>query len=315
MSVQPWSGTYAVMLCPFQEDFGIDKAGLRTYSQQLALVDGLAGVVCNAFPGEAPSLQRTECAQVTQIVAEEVGNRLKVVAGVRAESTEAAVDHALVAREAGAHAILLTPMRDWLHTGRSKQDAMDYVAAVADNVDMPIVIDQPPVWTKACYFLDELITLASIPQVVAIRMSLGRSFLDSEQIRQSASHLSILSSHDAFLCEALLAGADGAMVSLAGLLPEPVVSLVNAAAQGDVAKARGLQEYISTLAQTLGLFNDDARICCQRLKAALVLLNRLPAATVRPPLLPLSEQEIEHMRLGMDTYRSRLRIDPELLPI
>ena len=315
MSVQSWSGTYAVMLCPFREDFGIDEPGLRAYSQRLALVDGLMGVVCNAFLGEAPTLQPSECARVTQIVAEVAGTRLRVVGGICGESTEAAIDHALAAKEAGAHAILLIPLRDRLHTGRPKRDAMDCVAALADKVDMPIVIDQPPAWTKACYSLDELLTLTRIPQVVAIRMSLGRSFRDSEQIRQAVPHVSILSSHDAFLCEALLAGADGAMVSLAGLLPEPVVSLVDAAAQGNVGKARGLQEYISTLAQALGLLDDNAHVRCQNLKAALVLLNRFPSATIRPPLLPLSEQEIEHIRLGMDTCRSPMRTEPELPPI
>ena len=315
MSVQLWRGTYAATLCPFKEDYRIDEDGLRTYVQYLAREHDMKGLVCNTLHGEVLSLQPGERARVTQIMAEEVGYRVRIVAGVCAESTPAAIDHALAAKEAGAHAILLMPLHNWLRTGRAKQDAFSYVAAVAANVDIPIIVDQYPAWTKACYSVDELITLFDIPQVVAIRMSLGRCFHDSEQIKKAAPRILILASHDGFLCESLLAGADGAIVALAGFVPELVVPLVNAVLQGDQVKTRSLQERVSALAKTLGLFDDSSSVPCQRLKTALTLQDRFPSVIVRPPLLPLSGQEVEHIRVGLTAYRSQIREELEQLPV
>ena len=81
----PWAGVLPATLCPFHSDESIDEAGLRQYMQELANVEGIKGVVCNGHTGEIMSLRLHERQRVTQITAEAVGEKVKVVSGVSAE--------------------------------------------------------------------------------------------------------------------------------------------------------------------------------------------------------------------------------------
>ena len=101
-----WSGVFAATLCPFHEDYTIDEAGLREYARYLASVDGIRGLVCNGHTGEVMSLRAAERVRVTEVFAEAVGDRVKIVSGICCEGSFEAIDHALAAKEAGADAIL-----------------------------------------------------------------------------------------------------------------------------------------------------------------------------------------------------------------
>jgi len=121
-----WSGVFAATLCPFKEDYSLDEGGLRAYARYLASVDGIKGLVCNGHTGEVMGLRPAERARVTQIFADEVGDKVNIVSGVCAEGSFEAIDHALAAKEAGADAILLMPPHHWLRFGRSSKTAVGF---------------------------------------------------------------------------------------------------------------------------------------------------------------------------------------------
>lgn len=152
----PWAGVFPATLCPFHPDESIDEAGLRQYMQELASVDGIKGVVCNGHTGEIMSLRPHERQRVTQVTAEAVGDRVKVVSGVSAEGSLPAIDDALAAKAAGADAILLMPAHHWLRFGRTPETAVAFFQDVAEGADIPIIVHQYPAWTKAGYSLEEM---------------------------------------------------------------------------------------------------------------------------------------------------------------
>ena len=82
MFENPWSGVFAATLCPFREDYSIDEEGLRAYSRYVAGVDGIRGLVCNGHTGEVMGLTARERVRVTEIMADEVGDQVKIVSGV-----------------------------------------------------------------------------------------------------------------------------------------------------------------------------------------------------------------------------------------
>jgi 4-hydroxy-tetrahydrodipicolinate synthase len=311
-----WGGTFAATLLPFRDDYSIDEDGLRTYARYLGSVKGLKGVVPNGHTGDIMGLRIAERSQVTRIFAEEVGGRMKVVSGICAEGSFEAIDEALQAKEAGADAILLMPPHHWLRFGRTSRTAINYFQDVARGADIPIVVHQYPAWTKASYTLAEMLEIVKIPQVVVIKMGtrdMSRAYHDYKVLKQAAPHIPILTCHDEYLLESLLAGADGALVGFAGFVPELIVALVQAALAGDLVEARRLQQYVYPLAKLVYRFGEPSGDAHQRMKAAMTLQGRFPSMTVRPPLPALSPAEIERIKAELVEARYELAL-PALQP-
>jgi 4-hydroxy-tetrahydrodipicolinate synthase len=299
MFENPWSGVFAATLCPFGEDFSVDERGLRAYARDLASVDGMKGLVCNGHTGEVMGLRAAERAQVTGIFADEVGRKVRIISGICTEGSFEAIDHTLAAKEAGADAILLMPPHHWLRFGRDFRTAVGFFEDVAQGADLPIIVHQYPAWTKASYSLDEMLALARIPQVVAIKMGtrdMARLGHDYRVLKQEAPDVPILTCHDEYLLESLLAGADGALVGFAGFVPELIVRLVRTALSGDLAGARRIQESVYPLANMVYRFGEPSGDAHQRMKAAMTLQGRFPSMTVRPPLRPLSEEDVQRIK-------------------
>ena len=63
------------MQLPYDENYKIDEGELRRFSARLAAIEGIAGLVPNGHTGEVFALTPAERAEVTRIVAGEVGGR------------------------------------------------------------------------------------------------------------------------------------------------------------------------------------------------------------------------------------------------
>ena len=299
MFENPWSGVFAATLCPFKEDFRIDEDGLRAYSRYLAGAEGMQGLVCNGHTGEVMGLRASERAQVTKIMADEVGDKVKIISGICAEGSFEAIDHALAAKEAGADAILLMPAHHWLRFGRTSKTAVGYFEDVARGADIPIIVHQYPNWTKATYTLAEMLAIVQIPQVVAIKMGtrdMSRLNHEYRVLKDKAPDIPILTCHDEYLLASVLAGADGALVGFAGFVPELIIELVHSALAGDLARTNQVQEVVYRLNKTVYRFGEPSSDAHQRMKVAMTLQGRFPSLVVRPPLRPLPPPEIERIR-------------------
>jgi 4-hydroxy-tetrahydrodipicolinate synthase len=294
-----WSGVFAATLCPFNEDYSIDEEGLRTYVRYIAGVEGIRGLVCNGHTGEVMGLRAAERVLVTKIIAKEVGDQVKIVSGICCEGSLEAIEHALAAKDAGADAILLMPPHHWLRFGRTSVTAIGYFEDVARGADIPIIVHQYPNWTKVSYSLEEMMTIAKIPQVVAIKIGtrdMSRLEHEYRVLKQEVPNVPHLSCHDEYLLASLLSGSDGALVGFAGFVPELIVELVRAALSGDLERARRTHESVYRLNRIVYRFGEPSSDAHQRMKVAMTLQGRFPSMVVRPPLRPLCEKEIERIK-------------------
>ncbi len=302
----PWMGVFAATLCAFREDESIDEEGLRTYIRDLCGVDGLKGLVCNGHTGEIMSLRHAERAQVTKIYADEVrraGGGRKVVSGVSAEGSLEAVDDALAAKEAGADAILLMPPHHWLRFGRSSETAVGFFEDVAEGAKVDIIVHQYPAWTKAGYSLAEMLEIIKIPEVVCIKMGtrdMSRWLWDYEQLKAARPELSIITCHDEYLLPTLLEAGDGALIGFAGFAPKLMVELVEACLEGDLAAAKRAQRTVAPLARLIYNFGEPGCAAHQRMKVAKWLLGEFSSPVFRRPLRPLSRQQVDSIRKGLE---------------
>ena len=294
-----WTGVLPATLCPFKDDDSIDEQGLRDYVRYLASVPGVTGLTCNGHTGEVMSLRAPERVRVTQIIADAVGDRVKVVSGICCEGSDDAIDQARAARAAGADAILLMPPHHWLRFGRTRETAIGFFQDVAEGADVKIIVHQYPAWTKASYSLREMLELVKIPQVVSIKMGtreMARWGYDYRELKQAAPHVSIISCLDEYLLPTLLEGADGALVGFAGFVPELIVELVRAALAGDLPAANAAQRQIRPLAQIVYRFGEPSSDAHQRMKCAMTLMGKFPSMRMRRPIRPLAADEVDRIR-------------------
>ncbi len=81
---------------------------------------------------------------MTEIIADEVGDKVKVISGICCEGTFEAIEHSKDVKAAGADAILLMPCHHWLRFGRTPETAIGYFEDVANGADIPIILHQYP---------------------------------------------------------------------------------------------------------------------------------------------------------------------------
>jgi 4-hydroxy-tetrahydrodipicolinate synthase len=314
MNQSEWTGVFAATLCPFHEDYSVDEAGLREYLRWISSFEGMRGVVVNGHTGEIMSLRPEERARVTRIAAEETLGSIKVISGVSCEGSLEAIDHALAAKEAGAHAILLMPPHHWLRFGRTSQTAVGFIQDVAEGSGINVIVHQYPAWTKAGYSLDEMLEMVEIPSVVSIKMGtrdMTRLRYDYEKLKEAAPHVSIISCHDEYLLASILEGADGALVGFAGYAPHLIIELVEAGVRGELARARQVQSRVEQLSRIIYQFGEPSSNAHQRMKYALYLEGKISSPVARPPLRPLGPEQIESIREGLEEAGVQLPIATE----
>jgi 4-hydroxy-tetrahydrodipicolinate synthase len=140
------------------------------------------------------------------------------------------------------------------------------------------------------------------------------SRLDHEYrvLKERMPDIPILTCHDEYLLASLLAGSDGALVGFAGFVPELIVALVRMALTGDLAEIRPVQDLVYRLNKIVYRFGEPSSDAHQRMKAAMALQGRFPSNTVRPPLRPLSAEELARIEAelaesGYDAWQAQLQ--------
>jgi 4-hydroxy-tetrahydrodipicolinate synthase len=290
---ESWSGVFPATLVPFLDDgtYALDEEGLRAYGRQFLNVRGVKGIVPNGHTGEIQALFPQERKRVVEVLADELGDQLPVISGISAEASLEAIHHAQEAQEAGAKGILLMPPHLWLRFGRESETAIRFVQDVASNIDIGVIIHQYPAWTKNSYSTEELVELAKIPNVVAVKdgtRDIARYERNVRALRQSAPEVAILTCHDEYLLPTLVQGIDGALVGFAGFVPELICELVEAALSDDLARARELTDKVYILKQAVYRMGEPSADAHQRMKAAMYMRGLISTPVVRPPLSPLT---------------------------
>ena len=107
-----------------------------------------------------------------------------------------------------------------------------------------------------------------------------------------------MASGDEHLLTCMTIGSEGSLVSLAVLVPDLIVALDRAIAASDLATARGINDRIYPLATAI-YGTAPGVLANARLKACLKLLGRLDNALMRPPVGPLSAEEIARLEAAL----------------
>jgi len=293
-----FSGVMPANLLPFKADLSIDEPAYRRHLRWLADTPGVTGIVANGHAAEVSSLSREERRRALAVALDEVAGRCPVVAGVYTDGTAEAVELARDARAAGAAGILLFPPTLFMWGAQHKPDmAVRHVSEVAAGADLPIVVFEYPPASGIGYAPETLARLAEIPRVVAVK-DWSNDIVAFERnlraLRGSGRPVAMLSSFTMSLMATFLLGADGAISGMGSVAADLQAELFARCQKGDVDGAREVNDRLDPLVRVF--YAPPFVDMHNRMKEALVLLGRLPAAHVRPPLTPVPAAEREAIR-------------------
>jgi len=282
-----YRGILPAMQCPFDGTLEIDEPELRRFATWLAGHQGIGGLVTNGHTGEVFALTAKQRAEVTRIVADEVRGKLPVVSGICCEGISDAVEHAVMACDAGASGLLVMPPHQWLRFGmKQPENVVDYFSAIGRASGLDLVVHIYPAWTRASYGFDTLAELARVPWVKCMKVGtrdMNKYARDLRVIKQANPNVTVLTCHDEYLLASMVQGVDGALVGFGSFIPQMIVDLYAAVTAGDLKAAMALQARINPLKDVVYGGGEPTGDAHARMKMAMYLAGILKSPAVQPP--------------------------------
>jgi 4-hydroxy-tetrahydrodipicolinate synthase len=306
-------GVIPAVLLPFHEDLSIDEASYRAHLRDVCATEGISAITTNAHASEVASCSFEEQRRVLEITADEIGARVPIVNGVYAENGIEAARIAKMAHDGGASALLVFPSGVYTF-GQRPEMAIDHFRRIAEVTDLPLIAFQYPLAGGQGYPLATLLgILEAVPTVRAIKDWCSNPQLHERHVRVLQSRrpaVNVLTTHSAWLLSSLVLGCAGLLSGSGSVIADLQARLWRAVQANDLAEARRVNDRIWPTAEVF--YSEPWVDMHNRMKEALVLLGRLPRATVRPPLTKLPAAEIERVRRALtdagllaDSYRGR----------
>src|SRR5215207_6092121 len=257
-------GLMPAMVTPFDEHGEVDL-GATEAVVELFLEAGVDGISPLGSTGEFSHLTGEERKRFAEEVTRIVAGRVPLVIGVSPFYWKA-----------------------------SEEGLFRHFAAVAESVEIPVVIYNLPMLTGIDLSPSLIVRLAAeYPNIIGLKDTVTEynhvvSVL--REIRPVRDDFSVLIGWEDLILPSLLAGVDGSICAFANVAPELFVNLVEAARTGDLAKATRLHRRVLSLL-TLGAYSDPP---IGAIKLAMKKLGVPISPTVRGPALPATdEQSIE----------------------
>jgi len=296
-----FSGCIPANLLPFTADLAIDVAAYKKHLRWLADTKGVTAIVANGHAAEVSSLSREERKRALALALEEVGAKVPIIAGVYSDGTHEAIELARDAKAAGASGLLVFPPTIFMWGAQVKPDmVLRHFAMLADGVDLPLIVFEYPPSSGIGYAPETLTELCKIPAVVGVK-DWSNDIVAYEKnlraLRASGRPVAMLSSFTMSLMASFCLGADGCISGMGSVAADLQAELLAAVKAGDLAGAQLVNERLSPLVNVF--YAPPFVDMHNRMKEALALLGRIPAAHVRPPLTPVSDDERHRIRLAL----------------
>jgi 4-hydroxy-tetrahydrodipicolinate synthase len=293
-----FSGVMPANILPFTSGLAIDEPAYRRHLSWLADTRGVTGIVANGHAAEVSSLTREERTRALAIAMDEVAGRCPVIAGVYSDGTREAVELARDAKAAGAAGVLVFPPTIYMWGAQLKPDmVLRHFSEIAAGADLPIVVFEYPPASGIGYTPETLARLTEIPQVTAVKdwsNDIVALEANLRALRATGRPVAVLSAFTMSLMASFLLGADGAISGMGSVTADFQAELFEACQKGDLDGARRINDRLAPLVRVF--YAPPFVDMHNRMKEALVLLGRIPAAHVRPPLTPIPSAERDAIR-------------------
>jgi 4-hydroxy-tetrahydrodipicolinate synthase len=285
----PIRGSIVALVTPMLDDGAVDYAALRTLIDwHIAEGTDCIGVV--GTTGESPTVNVEEHCEIIRVSVEQCAGRVPVMAGCGANSTAEAIALARFAKEVGADCQLqVVPY----YNKPTQEGQYLHFKAIAEAVDLPLVLYNVPGRTVADMAHDTVMRLAQVPGIIGIKEATGNIERAQWLIKEAPKGFSVYSGDDPTAVALMLCGGHGNVSVTANLAPRLMHELCVAALAGNVQRAMEIQMQLLPLHKTLFIEANPIPV-----KWAVARMGRCKEA-LRLPLTPLTAPSRESLERVM----------------
>jgi len=237
-------GSIPAIVTPFKKNGDLDLLALeRLVIQQLA--GGVDAIVVAGTTGEAATLNDEEYSTVVKTVVKKVATskiRVPVIAGAGSNDTKKAVHLSLLAKLAGADALIhVTPY----YNKPTPNGLVLHFKEIAKAVNMPIIIYNVPGRTGSNVAPSTIVRIArEVPEVKAVKEASGSlnqmMEIISEVKKNGPKDFSVLSGDDALALPLIALGGQGGISVVCNEAPKLFSKMIHLALKGNLEEARKL---------------------------------------------------------------------------
>jgi 4-hydroxy-tetrahydrodipicolinate synthase len=274
----PITGSIVALVTPMHEDGSVDYPTLRKLIDW-HITEGTDCIGVVGTTGESPTVNVQEHCEIIRVSVEQAKGRVPVMAGCGANSTKEAIELTEFAKSVGADCQLqVVPY----YNKPTQEGQYRHFKAIAEAVDLPMVLYNVPGRTVADMAHDTVLRLAGVPGIVGIKEATGNIERAQWLIKEAPKGFAIYSGDDPTAVALMLCGGQGNVSVTANVAPRLMHELCVAAMSGDARSAMALQLRLLPLHRHLFVEANPIP-----LKWAMARLG-LCGETMRLPMTPLA---------------------------
>jgi 4-hydroxy-tetrahydrodipicolinate synthase len=274
------SGSIVALVTPMLEDGSIDYPHLRSLIDwHVAQGTDCIGVV--GTTGESPTVTVEEHCEIIRVAVDQAAGRVPIMAGCGANSTAEAIELAKFAKNVGADCQLqVVPY----YNKPTQEGQYLHFRAIAEAVNLPMVLYNVPGRTVADMQHDTVMRLAQIDGIIGIKEATGNIERAQWLIHEAPQGFSIYSGDDGTAVALMLCGGQGNVSVTANVAPKRMHELCVAAMAGKAQEAMAIQRQLLNLHKHMFIEANPIPV-----KWAVARMG-LCGGTMRLPMTPLSSQ-------------------------
>ena len=284
------------IVTPFTEANEINYPALDQLTEHL-LANGANGFVIGGTTGETPTLSHDEKLALYRHFGALVAGRVPVIAGTGSNNTAETIAFTNeVATIDGIDAALVVVPP---YNKPNQRGMLAHFTAVADAVDLPIMIYNIPGRTGVKMEVATLLQLAQHPQIVGVKQCASLPEMQA-LIEQAPADFAIFSGEDEQALVTKVLGGAG-VISVAGhVYITQLRAMYDALAQGDVAKAGQLQRWLTPRMAALFMYPSPSPV------KAVLNAQGFAVGGCRLPIVTLNDAEKQELATAMQLPASAL---------
>jgi len=260
-----FQGSIVAIVTPFKKGKVDEKALADLIEWHIA--QGTNGIVPCGTTGESATLDYKEHYRVVEITVKTVNKRIPVIAGTGANSTDETIMITKQAKKSGASgALLVSPY----YNKPTQEGLYRHYKAVAESVDIPIVLYNVPGRTAVNILPSTVARLAEIENIVAIKEATGDMKQVSEVIRLCGNRITVISGDDFTTLPLLALGGKGVISVSANVAPKDVSMMCSLWLKGQHDRARAVHYKLEPLNTAMFIETNPIPV-----KTALAMMGKI----------------------------------------
>lgn len=284
-----YEGSAVALVTPFIEN--TKEIDWRAFESLLDfhLENNTDALVITGTTGESSTLSDEEQIELIKFAVKHVEEKLPIIAGTGINDTRHAIKLSQQAEHVGADALLIvTPY----YNKASYNGMLAHFRAIADSVNIPIILYDVPSRTGTSLTPEQVGILAEHPNIVALKDAVGNLDYTRAVLDNVPDYFAVYSGNDDLNYDIIALGGKGAISVTANILPKEVHDLCRLALDGHTEEAQQLNYKLEDINRDL--FDEVNPI---PVKYLVHKMNRC-ALSYRLPMVPPSEESAELL----DTY-------------